>query len=112
MRLKRIIQTVAVIVPLGFLLTACGPSVPMAFGIPKSQFDAMSKSQQQQVIAQYNKQQAQKAQDQVVWNMIGAAGSLVHVHKQLSSSSSMHCTGPADNRSCSGSSSSTSFNIN
>lgn len=101
----------AVIVIAGFL-SACGPSVPMEFGIPKSQFDAMNHAQQQQVIKQYNQQQAQQQQEQVVWNMLGAAGSLVHVHKQMSSSSSESCSGPANNRTCTGSSSSTSFNIN
>ena len=94
------------------LLSACGPSVPMEFGIPKSQFAAMSHAQQQQTIKQYNQQQAQKQNEQVVWNMLGAAGSLVHVHKQLSSSSSESCSGPASNRTCTGSSSSSSFNIN
>ncbi len=94
------------------LLTACGPKVPMSFGVPTSEFNKMSKSAQKQTIANYNKQQAQSAEEQSVFNLLGAAGSMIHSHKTISSSSSEHCSGPANNRTCSGSSSSTSFNIN
>ncbi|MDF1759829.1 MAG: hypothetical protein P1U40_04780 [Coxiellaceae bacterium] len=96
---------------IGFL-TACGPHVPTEFGVPKTQFEKMSKAQQQQTIANYNQQQRQNAEDQTAWDLLGAAGSLIHVHKSLSSSSSESCSGPANNRTCTGSSSSSSFNIN
>ncbi|MDF1795874.1 MAG: hypothetical protein P1U63_04970 [Coxiellaceae bacterium] len=94
------------------VLTACGPHVPTEFGVPKTQFDKMSKAQQQQTIRNYNQQQRQSAEDQTAWDLLGAAGGLIHVHKTLSSSSSESCSGPASNRTCTGSSSSSSFNIN
>jgi hypothetical protein len=91
--LKRTLVKLAVVVALGFGLSGCGPHVPMQFGIPQAQFQKLTPPQQQNVIAEYNRQQAQKAQDQEVWNLLGAAGSLIHANKTVESSHSSSCSG-------------------
>jgi hypothetical protein len=90
------------------LLTGCGPSVPMEFGIPKSQFEHLTPAQKRNVIDAYNRKKEEDAKMQSFWNLLGAAGSMVHVHKTLSSSSSTSCSG----NSCTTESSGSSFSIN
>lgn len=99
------IKPMLVTVGVSFLLAGCGPTQPMMFGIPKTQFEQLSPSQKTAVINQYNQQQAQKAKDQQVWNLIGAAGSLIHGSQTIEHSHSSHCSAG----SCSSSGSSVSI---
>lgn len=59
------------------LLTACEPVPPMQFGMQQSQFQQLTKDQQDQVIAGYNQRQQTEADNAVVNNAINSATSLI-----------------------------------
>lgn len=102
---KRILNGVVLALPMA-LLVGCGG--PTEFGVPQKQWDQMNQQQRQSAIAQYNQQKSQDAKEETFWNLLGAAGSMVHTDKTLSSSSSTNCSGD----SCTTDSSSSSFSIN
>lgn len=103
------------IIALSAGLVACAPT---EFGMPKAQFDKLSNSQKQQVIAAYNQRQQQQAEVQPLVDALDMVGQEANLHKNMelshSESSSMSpwsCQGGTCSRSGHSSSSSTSVGV-
>lgn len=75
--IRKITSQLLIVAACGVLLSACQPPEQMMFGVPKSQWNALSPSQKQQVIQGYNQTQRINAQNAPINNTIGAASRII-----------------------------------
>jgi hypothetical protein len=98
----------SLVVGTSVLLAGCAPT---EFGMPKAQFEKLNPQQKQQVIASYNRRQAEQQEFGEAMNLLGSVAS-VHTHSSHSTyhehEGAWHCDGGSCSRSGSSSSSGTS----
>lgn len=64
------------------LLSACAPPEPTMFGIPQSQWQALTKQQQDAVIKGYNERQATETANQPYYAAINASQQFIEASQQ------------------------------
>ncbi len=76
-KIIRIAKGIIIAAGCAILLSACQPPEQMMFGVPKSQWNALSSSEKQQVIQGYNQTRRINAQNAPINNTIGAASRII-----------------------------------
>lgn len=78
----KVIRSLSLLAAACFLLSACAPPEPMMFGIPQSQWQTLTKQQQNAVIEGYNARKATQTANQPYYAAINASQQLIEASQQ------------------------------